>query len=85
MLVEGGKDRRSSTRRKSGFDAWIRIGGIALRRCVIADVSVSGVRLIADASVSVPQQFELMTVKGAAGRKCKIKWRNATQLGAVFV
>jgi hypothetical protein len=79
------KNKRSSTRHSSGADAWIRIGGIALRRCVIADMSVSGVRLIADASVPVPREFELMTAKGAPGRKCKIKWRNATQLGAVFV
>ena len=80
-----GKDKRSSTRRSSGAEAWIRIGGIALRPCVIADMSASGVRLIADASVSVPQEFELITAKGAPGRKCIIKWRNATQLGAVFV
>jgi hypothetical protein len=79
------KDGRSSTRHSSGADAWIRIGGIALRRCVIADMSASGVRLIADASVPVPREFELMTAKSAPGRKCKIKWRNATQLGAVFV
>jgi hypothetical protein len=80
-----GRDRRSSTRHSSGADAWIRMGGIAQRRCVIADMSASGVRLIADASVPVPREFELMTAKGAPGRKCKIKWRNATQLGAVFV
>jgi hypothetical protein len=48
-------------------------------------MSVSGVRLIVDASVPVPREFELVTAKGAPGRKCKIKWRNATQLGAVFV
>ncbi len=80
-----GMDRRSSPRRNSGSGAWIGIGGIALRRCVIADMSVSGVRLIVDASVPVPREFELVTAKGAPGRKCKIKWRNATQLGAVFV
>ena len=79
------KDKRTSARRNSGSDAWVKIGGLAIRRCIIADISSSGVRLIVDVSVSVPREFELITVKGAPGRKCTIKWRNATQLGAVFV
>ena len=81
----GRKDKRSSARRNSGSDAWVKIGGLAIRPCVIADASNSGVRLIIDASVQVPREFELITSKGAPGRKCVIKWRNATQLGAAFV
>ena len=81
----GRYDKRSSARRSSGSDAWIRIGGLATRRCVIADLSMSGVRIIVDASIAVPREFELITAKGAPGRKCAIKWRNATQLGAAFV
>ena len=79
------KDKRSSARRNLGSNAWVKIGGLAIRQCVIADVSSSGVRLIIDASVPVPREFELITSKGAPGRKCAIKWRNATQLGAAFV
>lgn len=79
------KDKRSAARRSSGSDAWVKIGGLATRRCVIADVSLSGVRLLVEASVPVPPVFELITIKGAPGRKCAIKWRNATQLGAAFV
>ena len=81
----GRKDKRSAARRSVGSDAWISIGGVATRPCVIADVSLSGVRLIVDASVPVPREFELITTKGTVGRKCTIKWRNATQLGAAFV
>ena len=81
----GRKDKRSAARRSVGSDAWIRIGGLATRPCKIADVSLSGVRLIVDASVPVPREFELVTTKGTVGRKCTIKWRNATQLGAAFV
>ena len=81
----GRKDKRSSARRSSKSDAWIRIGGLATRRCVIADVSNSGVRLIVDASVVIPREFELIPAKGAPGRRCEIKWRNATQLGAAFL
>ena len=81
----GRKDKRSSARRNSGSEAWVKIGGLATRRCVIADVSLSGVRPIVDAFVKVPREFELITAKGAPGRKCAIKWRNATQLGAAFV
>lgn len=83
--IFGRKDKRSAARRSSRSDAWIKLGGLATRRCVIADVSLSGVRLIVDASVPVPREFELITAKGATGRKCVIKWRNATQLGAAFV
>ena len=81
----GRRDKRSAARRSLGSDAWIRIGGLATRRCVIADVSLPGVRLIVAASVPVPREFELITAKGAPGRKCAVKWRNATQLGAAFV
>ena len=80
----GRKDKRSAARRSLGSEAWVKIGGLATRRCVIADVSLSGVRLIIDASVPVPREFELITAKGVPGRKCAIKWRNATQLGAAF-
>ena len=68
----------------SRSDAWIRMG-FGIRPCVLADVSDSGVRLIIDAAVVVPREFELLTAKGGAGRKCEIRWRNATQLGAAFV
>jgi hypothetical protein len=81
----GRKDNRSAARRSMRADAWVKIGGLATRRCVIADASISGVRLIVDASVSVPREFELITIKGAPGRKCVIKWRNATQIGAAYV
>ena len=75
----GRKDKRSAARRSLGSDAWIRIGGVATRSCVVSDVSLSDVRLIVDASVPVPKDFELITTKGTACRKCTIKWRNATQ------
>jgi len=81
----GRKDRRSASRRGSGSEAWIKLGGVAVRRCVITDVSAYGVQLIIDASIAVPREFELTTAKGVLGSKCKIKWRNATQLGALFV
>jgi hypothetical protein len=82
----GRKDNRHAPRRKADADAWIRIGGFAVRRCVIADVSVSGVRLIIGGSIHVPREFELMTARDAkAGRKCQIKWRNSTQIGAAFL
>ena len=40
--VHGRKDKRSSARRNSGSEAWVKIGGLAVRRCVIADISISG-------------------------------------------
>jgi hypothetical protein len=85
-ITVGRKDNRHAPRRRADADAWIRIGGIAVRRCVLADVSVSGVRLLINASITLPREFELMTARDAhAGRKCQIKWRNSTQLGAAFL
>jgi hypothetical protein len=81
----GRKDKRLSARRNLGSEAWIKIGGLATRRCVVADISSSGARLVVDASVAVPREFELITAKGVPGRKCAIRWRNATQLGSAFV
>jgi hypothetical protein len=82
----GRKDMRRAPRRKTDGDAWIKIGGFAVRRCKIADVSASGIRLIVDGAVTIPREFELMTARDArAGSRCQIKWRNGTQLGAVFL
>ena len=84
--VGGRKDSRHAPRRRSDSQAWIRIGKFAVRSCVIADVSTSGVRLIIDASILVPREFELITARNVRSRrKCQIKWRNGTQLGAAFL
>jgi hypothetical protein len=56
-FIGGRKDKRHAPRRKADNEAWIKIGGIAIRSCVIADVSASGVRLIVDASVAIPKEF----------------------------
>jgi hypothetical protein len=84
-ITGGRKDKRHTPRRRTDSDAWIRLG-FAVRSCVIADVSRSGVRLIIDGSVALPREFELMTARdGRSGRKCEMKWHNGTQLGAAFV
>ena len=81
------RDARRSPRQKSGSKAWIRVEGeFATRSCTIADLSDSGVRLILDTTQPVAGPFTLLLSRDARpGRRCRVKWRRGTQLGAEFV
>lgn len=57
-----------------------------MRQCRIADVSDGGVRLIIDDPKGVAPMFVLLSTRQAAqGRRCRVKWRNGTQIGAEFL
>ena len=81
------RNTRRAPRKKIGAEAWIRSdGGFSMRKCSIADLSDGGVRLIVDDPKNVPGQFVLLSSRQAAqGRRCQVKWRNGTQVGAEFL
>jgi hypothetical protein len=74
-------------RKKVGSDAWIRSDvGFSMRKCVIADISDGGVRLKVDDPKGVSSQFVLLNSREAMqGRRCRVKWRNGSQIGAEFL
>jgi hypothetical protein len=80
------KDYRKATRKKSGADAWIRVGSFATRPCKVVDISDTGVQITVIAPQTVPQTFSLLISRNAgSGRRALVKWRRGTQIGAEFL
>ena len=75
-LVEGG-----------GSKVWIRLDdGFSVRACRLIDLSSSGVRILVDAPHDVAQRFSLLLTRNAVpGRRCRVKWRKGSEIGADFV
>jgi hypothetical protein len=79
-------NKRRANRVKSGANGWLRLdGGFAMRPCQVLDVSDTGVRIAVDPALRVPNDFVIVLSQGSQGRRCFVKWRNATQIGAQFV
>ena len=79
-------NKRRAARVKSGATGWLRLdGGFAMRPCQVLDVSDTGVRIAVDPALRVPKEFVIVRSQGGQGRRCFVKWRNATQIGAQFV
>ena len=78
---------RKSTRRKMGSQAWIRAEDeFSVRKCVISDISPTGVRLFVDPSQITLKRFRLMMSRNAAqGCPCRVKWRRGFEVGAEFL
>lgn len=80
------RDPRKADRRKLGSKAWIRLdGGFALRPCVLADLSDTGVQIVVDTPQTIPNQFRLLLSRDRGmGRSCRVKWRRGPQIGAEY-
>jgi len=75
------KDRRSAIRRRAFKQA--RIGFHELSAaidCVIRDASDTGLRLLVESPIGVPDCFYVVR-EGQPARKCRIVWRRASGLG----
>jgi hypothetical protein len=81
------KDYRKAKRERMGTKAWIRFDdGFSVRECVLADLSSSGVRLLVDEPHTVAAQFSLLLRRDAnPGRRCRVRWRRGSEIGAEFV
>ena len=80
MLANRRKDERRLCRRV----AKIQFGtGSLPRDCMITDVSVGGVKVIADYP-DIPSEFTIILATGNP-RQCKLAWRIGCEFGAQFV
>ena len=81
------KDFRKTPREAIGSKAWIRFDdGFSVRACRLIDLSSTGVRIMVDAPRDVADRFSLLLSRDAApGRRCRVKWRNGSEIGAEFV
>lgn len=78
---------RKAARRKMGAPAWIRPEeGFSVRKCIISDISPTGVRLVVDRSAVTVKRFRLLTTRDAAhGCLCRVRWRRGLEIGAEFL
>ena len=78
---------RKAPRRRMGSAAWIRPDDeFSIRKCIISDISPTGVRLFVDPSLVTMKRFNLLMTRNAApGCPCRVKWRRGTEIGAEFV
>ena len=81
------KELRKEPRSKVGHKVWIRFDdGFSVRACKLVDLSGSGIRIKVDAPRDVAGLFSLMMTRNAApGRRCRVKWRRGSEIGAEFV
>jgi hypothetical protein len=70
-----------------GSQAWIRPDeGFSVRKCIISDISPTGVRLVVDSSHVNIKRFRLLLSRDAAqGCPCRVKWRRGSVVGAEFL
>jgi PilZ domain len=81
------KDSRNTPREAIGTKVWIRFDdGFSVRACQLMDLSNTGVRIMVDAPHDVADRFSLLLSRGAApGRRCRVKWRKGSEIGAEFI
>ena len=81
------KELRKTPRAAVGSKAWIRFDdGFSVRACRLVDLSGTGIRIVVDAPRDVADRFSLLLSRDAApGRRCRIKWRKGSEIGAEFV
>ena len=81
------KDSRTFLREAVGTKAWIRFDdGFSVRGCRLIALSSKGVRIIVEAPHDVADCFLLLLSRDAApGRRCRVKWRSGSEIGAEFV
>jgi hypothetical protein len=81
------KELRKTPRAAIGSKAWIRFDdGFSVRACRLVDLSGTGIRIVVDAPRDVADRFSLLLSRDAApGRRCRVKWRKGSEIGAEFV
>ncbi|MBV8793000.1 MAG: PilZ domain-containing protein [Pseudolabrys sp.] len=78
-------DKRRSTRRPIRYTAWIKMPNDQLQGCALSDISDTGARLDVENVDAIPSEFILMlSSRGTPQRKCKVVWRNDSQIGVDF-
>jgi hypothetical protein len=78
-------DARRSPRRRVYKGAQISFYGLgAPIDCAIRDISETGARLTVGQSAGIPEIIDLL-VPGERLQRCRVVWRNATQIGVAFV
>ncbi len=80
------KEDRRTKRHSVAWNGIILVGANQSEiRCIIKDISTIGVQLTILPTQQVPDQFHLKIPNGAKTFRCRLIWRNGSELGAEFV
>ena len=84
-------NRRRNDRVRFEFGYAARIVAIDAtweRDCLVADISLTGARLVINGSLeglALAEFFLVLSRFGAAHRRCKLAWINGDEIGAAFL
>jgi hypothetical protein len=79
-------ERRRGSRRSVRQPAIIiKFDGVIVGKCVMADVSATGAKLLSKVSSAIPHEFLLILSRdGGLRRQCLVVWRSETAIGVRF-
>ena len=85
--MQSAAEKRKNLRRAISYPAFIDIGdGSPARACKLCDASQEGAQLSLADPNSLPNEFVLaLSSDGAARRRCRVIWRNETEVGVTFI
>jgi hypothetical protein len=79
-------ERRKADRSKSLLGARVVFHNRASTiDCTIRNISKAGGRLVFGAAVQVPDEFDLVIHQRGEAHRCRVAWRNASEVGVAFV
>ena len=80
-------EKRRDHRQILKYPAKIDLGdGSPLLPCILADISVSGAKVMVEGASKLPERFSLLlTAKHDSVRRCKVMWREDNLLGLQFM
>jgi hypothetical protein len=79
------KDKRRAIRRPMRYNAILVLEDETQRGCILSDISDTGARIDVATADELPDRFMLLlSGNGAARRRCRVVWRQPTQVGVNF-
>jgi hypothetical protein len=79
------KDKRRAIRRPMRYHAVLDLPEGVQRGCMLSDISQTGARIDVETADELPDHFVLLlSGNGSPRRKCRIVWRQPTQVGVSF-
>jgi hypothetical protein len=79
-------ERRKETRKRCFLGARLEFNRqCSTMDCLIRDQSSAGARLVLTDSVTVPMEFDLVSIERSKKRRAEIAWRRGDQMGVRIV
>ncbi len=78
-------NKRKSKRQQVRYTAWLLLADGQLHGCVLSNASEHGACIELEDAAITPDRFTLLlSNNGTPQRKCRVVWRQPTQVGVTF-